>query len=254
MVDALFDPKDRTATSIKEVYIELTGDKRVTGVMRHCDRTRIAEAIQTGTGAGAGVFADVFGDSIARRMQREYAQTGIYDWWMRVYDTVPVSDFRQQERTRWGGYGNLPDVAQSGSYAALTSPKDVKEIYSVSKRGGLESITLEGIKNDDMSVVQRIPMRLAMAAKRTVSAYCAGLFTANSGAGQTLNADSAHLFALEPQQLRHRGALEDGGGGRPARDVEAGGDGLVEAPRTHAALSARAGGSAGDGREPVRAR
>ena len=64
MLDALLDPEDRSVVSLKEAYIELTGDKRVTGDVRNLDRIRLSEAISVGTGAGAGVFAQLFGDSL----------------------------------------------------------------------------------------------------------------------------------------------------------------------------------------------
>ena len=194
MLDALFDPKDSSATSIKEAYIDLTGDRRVTGERRHANQALIREAIQTGAGGGAGILAQVFGDSIARRMVREYNESGIYDWWMDMFELMPISDFRTQRRIRFGGYGNLPTVAQGGDYAALTSPTDVEETYSVAKKGGTESITLEAIKNDDMQLVMRIPTRLGRAAKRTVSAFMAEFFTTGSGAGPTLEADTKTLF------------------------------------------------------------
>lgn len=194
MLDALLDPRDASVTSIKESYISITGDKRVTGQLANCDRRLVAEAISIGTGSGAGVFAELFGDSITRRMQREYREAGAYDWFKKVCTEVPASDFREQKRPYWGGYGNLPTVAQAAAYPALTSPTDVEESYTVTKRGGTETITLEAIKNDDVGVVMRLPRRLARAAKRTLSDHIAGLFTMGSGAGPTLSADSLTLF------------------------------------------------------------
>ena len=205
-LDALFDPADRSERSIKSVYIDLTGDERVTGMRRHCDGARLREAISIGTGTAAGVFADVFGDSLTRRMQREYNTMDRYMWWRDVCEIAGPNDFRSQERTRWGGYGDLPTVAQAGTYTALTSPTDEKETYTVSKKGGTEAISLEAIKNDDMQVVIRIPVRLGRAAARTVSATVAGVFTAGSGAGQTLNADSKAIFHADHNN-RSTGAL-----------------------------------------------
>ena len=194
MLDSFFDPKDRSVVSLKECYVEMTGDKRVSGHLRNVDRTRLSEAISIGTGSGAGVFAELLGDSITRRMQAIYRDMGVYDWWMKIATTPPVLDFREQKRVLWGGYGDLPTVAQSASYTDLTSPTDVEEVYTPAKRGGIESVSLEAIRNDDVSMVLAIPRRLSMAAKRTLSTFVAGLFTANSGAGQTLNADSLTLF------------------------------------------------------------
>lgn len=194
MLDAFFDPKDRTVISLKECYIELTGDKRVTGDPSCVERARLSEAISVGAGAGAGVFAQLFGDSITRRMQNLYREMGVYGWHMKVSTQVPVMDFREQKRPYFGGYGDLPTVAQAAAYTNLTSPTDVEEKYSPTKRGGLETISLESIKNDDVGVVLAVPRKLAMAAKRTLSTFVAGLFTANSGAGQTLAADNKTFF------------------------------------------------------------
>ena len=193
MVDALFDPEDATVTSLKECYIDLTGDRRVTGERDRCDAARLRESIQTGTGTNAGVLAQVFGDSIARRAQRLYRNQGVYGWWMDVVDVVPVNDFRTQRRIIWGGYGDLPTVSQGDPYSALASPKDIEETYSVTKRGGTEAITIEAIKNDDMAQIQRIPTKLARAAQRTVSKFVSDFFTANAGAGVALE-DATNLF------------------------------------------------------------
>ncbi len=193
MVDALFDPDDPTVSSIKEVYQDLTGDRRVTGRLAECDQARLREAIQIGTGTGAGVLAEIFGDSISRRMIAMYRNSTIYMWWQRVVDVTSVPDFRTQHRMRLGGYMDLPSVAQGADYTALTSPTDEEETFSATKRGGLESITLEAIKNDDMGVIGRIPVKLARAAARTVSQHVSDVFTANSGGGATMG-DGQTIF------------------------------------------------------------
>jgi hypothetical protein len=80
-------------------------------------------------------------------------------------------DFRSQERTRYGGYGDLPIVAESEGYGALASPTDEKATYTAAKRGGTEDVTLEMIKNDDVSAISRIPLKLSRAAKRTLAKF-----------------------------------------------------------------------------------
>jgi hypothetical protein len=167
MLDAFFDRahKDhRQATSFRECYRAITGDAKVTG--RPDRTTRFSEALDT------TAFANVLGNSITRRMVADYnAQVDLDIWKLLAGDPVPVNDFRTQERTRFGGYGNLPAVAQSGAYTALTSPTDEKATYAVTKRGGLESVTLEMIKNDDVGAIRRIPTQLARAAKRTLCQF-----------------------------------------------------------------------------------
>lgn len=57
-----------------------------------------------------------------------------YDVWRQLANIVNVADFRSQERTRFGGYGDLPAVAQGADYAALASPTDEKATYAVAKK------------------------------------------------------------------------------------------------------------------------
>ena len=183
LFDALLDPADRSMVSIKEAYVQVTGDKAVTGQMRECNRALLREALDSTS------LGEVLGDSITRRMIADYRESGVHDWWMNLATVIPVNDFRTQRRIRWGGYGNLPAVEEGADYAALASPGDEEETYAPSKRGGTESVTLEAIKNDDMSQIMRIPGKLSRAAKRTVSAFVAGFFTANA-----VLADGVALF------------------------------------------------------------
>lgn len=176
MLDAFFDPahKDhRSVHSFKECYIEITGDKRVTGRMENCDQSRLREAVGSPfrESLDSTSFANVLGNSMTRRMIDEYNAAVDYQAWRKIATTTPVNDFRTQERTRFGGYGDLPAVAEKDPYAALSSPTDEKSTYGVTKRGGTEDITLEMIKNDDVGSIQRIPTKLGRAAQRTLAKF-----------------------------------------------------------------------------------
>lgn len=176
MLDAFFDPshKDhRSAQSFRECYIEMTGDTRVTGLLANMDRTRLAESLGAvyRESLDSASFAAVLGDSITRRMVADYRDKSQYDGWRQIANVVPVTDFRTQERALYGGYGDLPAVAQGGAYLALGSPTDAKATYAASKRGGTEDITLEMIKNDDVGAIRRIPVKLSRSAKRTLAKF-----------------------------------------------------------------------------------
>ncbi len=168
MLEAFFDPAHehhRHARSFRECYVTLTGDTRLTGQLRDTDQSLMREALNSGS------FADVLGDSITRRMIADYRDQTQYDVWRELATVVSVNDFRTQERTRFGGYGDIPAVAESGDYAALTSPTDEKATYAATKRGGTEKVTLEMITNDDVGAIRRIPTKLSRAAKRTLSKF-----------------------------------------------------------------------------------
>jgi len=182
MLDDFFDPKQR-AMSFRECYIELTGDRQVTGLMQHVDRDRLREAAggdQYREAISSSTFGDILGDSITRAMIREYGALESYSDWRWMCDVVPVTDFRTQERTRMGGYGNLPTVAENGAYTALTSPGDEAASYAVTKRGGIETISLETIANDDVGLLRRIPRALATAAGRTLYEFVYAFLDSNS--------------------------------------------------------------------------
>ena len=198
MLEAFFDPKHkdhRHARSFKECYVAMTGDARVTGQLRDCDQALMREALNSAS------LAEVLGDGIHRRLVADYRTATVYDIWRQLATTTNVNDFRKQERTRFGGYGDMPIVAESADYAALTSPGDEHAEYSVAKRGGLESITLEMIKNDDVGVIQRLPQRMSRAAKRTLSKFVLDFIRTNP-----VIYDTKALFHVDHGNLR-TGAL-----------------------------------------------
>jgi hypothetical protein len=150
-------------TSFREAYIAITGDSLVTGHLREAKNlSRFTEALQTGS------WPQILGDSITRRMLAEYRLPGLQDWRSIVSDITTIKDFRTNRRMRMGGYGLMPTVAQSGPYQPLTSPTDEESTYAIGKKGGLETITLEMIANDDVGSIRRIPVRLARAAANTL--------------------------------------------------------------------------------------
>jgi len=180
-VSHLNDFFDGKAHSFKAAYVQLTGDERITGQVR--DAVRLQAALTMAS------FPQVLGDSIARRMVAEYNLAGLGDW-RKICEVVPLTDFRTQRRTRFGGYGNLAAVAESGPYVAVVSPTDEEATYAASKVGGLETITLEMIKNDDVGSIRRIPVKLGRAAARTLYDFVFAFLDGNG-----LIYDGVALFA-----------------------------------------------------------
>jgi hypothetical protein len=184
MLDAFFDPthkEHRSVRSFKECYIEMTGDRNVTGQLSNVDIGRLRESLGESFRESliSSSWANALGDSMTRRMQAIYTGQTDLQAWRKVATTAPVNDFRTQERTRIGGYGNLPAVAQAGAYTALSSPGDAKATYAVTKRGGTEDVTLEMIMNDDVQAIRRIPIELALAAANTLYEFVFDFFRTN---------------------------------------------------------------------------
>lgn len=220
MLDAFFDPAHkahRNVRSFKECYVEITGDRRVTGAWENVDKARLREAMgeRFSESLDTSGLTNVLGNAIRRAMIREYRAAVDFDGFRRICSIVPVSDFRTNERVRFGGYGDLPAVNQGAAYAALTSPTDEKATYAVTKRGGTEDMTLEAIKNDDVGLIQRIPVKLGRAAKRTLAKFAfdfirtnptiydaTALFTAGHGNLGSAALDATSLAARRLAMLK----------------------------------------------------
>lgn len=165
---------------IKEAYIALTGDRDMTGKVRDCRALRETDFSQVREAISASTFGEILGDSIRRQMVRDYETNPLFNDWRFLCDVVPLSDFRTNRRPRMGGYANLATVAENGAYAAVTSPADEEATYAATKRGGLETISWETIKNDDMGTVRRIPGKLASAAARTLHSFVFTFLSSNA--------------------------------------------------------------------------
>jgi len=184
MLDDFFSPSPKSFRSFRECYVAITGDKGITGRVNECDAVRMREALDTSS------WQEVLGSSIARRLQQIYAGMTDLQAWRKVVKVGDVNDFRTQNLVSYGGYGNLPIVAQGGAYTPLTSPPDGNASYAVTKRGGLESVTLEMIKNDDVRAIARIPQELALAAANTLYEFVFDFYRTNP----TCTYDSVALY------------------------------------------------------------
>jgi hypothetical protein len=177
MLDDFFAAKPGGPTSFKECYAEITGDRRVTGRLQDCNPVRLREATgalpaQFREAVSSGTFSLILGDGIHRRMIADYRQPNQYDIWRPLVGTpVPITDFRTNERTRMGGFGDVPKVAERGSYDELSTPSDEQAEYAVEKRGGIISISLETIRNDDVGAIRRLPISGSRACKRTLAKF-----------------------------------------------------------------------------------
>lgn len=196
--------REAKAVSFRNLYVELTGDVRVTGQLK--EATRLTEALDSTT------FDQILGDSITRRMVADYAQAPQATWRGTIADVVPLQDFRTQRRMRFGGYANLPIVGQGAPYPAMTSPTDEEATYSPAKRGGTEQITIEMIANDDVGAIRRIPVKLARAAAQTLYEFVFDFMRLNptiydavalAAAGHGNNISTTALSATQVTTLRN---------------------------------------------------
>ncbi len=158
---------------IKEAYIRYTGDRLVEG-NKGIDR-RITEAVSAD-------FPDALGVSMERRMVKEYSRVPIAQAWNKFVTKDNPNNYKTQDIIRIGGLGDLPVVAEDGTYTEFTTPSEEKASYNVRKRGKIFRVTREMIKNDDLRVVRRFPIKMGQAAARTLAKFVFDLVI-NYGSG-----------------------------------------------------------------------
>lgn len=190
---------------LKEAYSYITGTQVLDIMPERMLGESAGFASWMKESVAVSTWAEILGDSITRKMLAEYSEMPLDDWRKIVSDISPVNDFRTQRRQRMGGYGNLPAVNEGGTYQSLTSPTDEEATYAVTKRGGLEDLTLETIRNDDLGAVRRIPIRLARTAKITLSQFVFDFLKDNP----TMTYDSVALFNAASHVNTTTSALSD---------------------------------------------
>ena len=139
-------------------------------------RGRLTESIQVSD------WGQALGDSITRRMLRDYSLSSLNKWRFIVSTIHDAKDFRTQRRVRMGGYGTLATVSEVNTYPVTASgtPADEEATYAVAKRGEINDLSLEAIANDDIGAVQRIAKRFAYDANRTLHNFVFDFLLNNS--------------------------------------------------------------------------
>lgn len=195
--------------SLREAYIDFSGtvprfldedlNMRIMAdsSVRYDASRRTAESLDTTS------WAQALGDSISRRMIAEYALPTLQAWRQIVSSIATGIDFRTQRLPRVGGYGTLPVVNAGAPYQPLTSPPDEEVLYSVSKRGGTEDLTLEMIANDDIRAIRRIPVALGRAAAQTLYRFVFDLMPSNAA----VSYDGVPLFHASHNNLDNPAVL-----------------------------------------------
>lgn len=173
LLDRFFNARN-VMLSFRECYVAITGDTRVTGRPKDCKPGVLREALDT------NALSDVLAAAMRRRMVREYANR-METWgvWRKLVHIGRLEDFRTQTRVRFGGYGELAPVAQGAAYQPMAAPPTETASYALSKRGGLETVTLEAIKNDDIDAIRKVPLRLAETAHRTLGHFALDFLRTN---------------------------------------------------------------------------
>lgn len=145
---------------LQEAYVRITGDSDLSG------RVNLSKVGLEEAALASDTWTNIWQTVGSRRLAKKFAQLpGIAR--LIASNIRGTSDFKHLEIGEVGGYGVLPAVAQGGAYTDLGIPGDRKVRYSVSKRGGTVSVTMEAVRNDDIGGIARMIDNLARAARNT---------------------------------------------------------------------------------------
>lgn len=151
----------RAFTSLKQAYIQFTGDELIDGVP---NLERVSSDLRQAA-MNTGDFATMLDNTMNKVMAREYA---ILDSnWRELVRIVPADDFNPRQVVRWGGFSDLPEVTETGptaDYADLATPSEEVASYTPTIYGGIIRITRRMLKNDKVGMIQQIPSKLAQRA------------------------------------------------------------------------------------------
>ena len=149
--------------SIREAYVQTTGDAGVSGFLRpELSIAREANEVTT------TILNEVVLNSLTKKLIQDYR--GQPQDWRRFCVVSAVNDFKRQDRISLQDFAALSIVAEGGAYTNLAWG-DSRETYTPSKRGNLVVITREVILNDDIHAVRQIPQKLAISAGITINEF-----------------------------------------------------------------------------------
>lgn len=168
--------------SIREAYNAFTDglDPEVRGYCDDIQRLRQATTAD---------FTYAMSVSMTKRAAQRYKKYQAK--WQLITSIGSVSNFKQQEIVRWGGFGVLETITQSDStnFPTMGFPGDVRATYTPIQKGGLIPLTRVMIKNDDMKLLSQIPDKVADAAHETLNRFVFDLLLNFSG---TINAGTIY--------------------------------------------------------------
>ena len=124
-----------------------------------------------------------------------------------------VRDLKQVSTVRLGSIDKLPKVLENGEYTYATIGEE-REVYTISKYGQILPLSIEMIINDDLSAFTRLGEEMGRAAGRTeldLVYGSAGVFGANTSAGETMGDGVALFDALHNNLAGSHTALDDAG-------------------------------------------
>lgn len=156
-----------------------------------------------------GSFSNIFLNTMHKTLRKAYDEApSTYQQWVRT--ASDATDFRDMNKIVFGEMGMPSEVAENGEYQEMTTT-DAKESYKVAKHGGIFSITLEMLVNDDLDAMSRRVQMMGNAMRRKINRDAYSILIDNNALsdGVALFHASSHGANLDSTALAE-GALDTG--------------------------------------------
>lgn len=168
-----------------DVYAKLREDpgflalaRKVNPHVAHLNGGPLAEASGTGAPEGRADFP-IFLQTIIRTRVRERFQN-VAAKWERYMGVESAQDLRQHTVHELGAIRGIRPVREEGEYGRMRSKEAPGPPYSVGKHGGIYSVTMELIINDDANtILNRIPREIGRASAEYVSQAAVAFIESN---------------------------------------------------------------------------
>ncbi len=145
-------------SSIREAYVQITGDAEVRGAMNP-ELSLVREANEVTT----SVLNHALANAISKRLVQDYGAQP--QDWKKFCVIRSIRDYKPQYRVLLHDFAALGTVNENAAYTNLAWD-DTRETYTPAKRGNLVVVTREAILNDDLEAIRRIPTKLAIARRQ----------------------------------------------------------------------------------------
>jgi hypothetical protein len=138
-------------------------------------------------------FATLLENLMNKVLQAQYAIQP--DTWRKFCNISTATDFRAQNRYRWGNFSALDSLTETGEFKNKGLSDAEKASITVATKGNIVNISRQMIVNDDMNAFTRLPGMLGRAAALSVEVDVYALLAQNGGDGPTLG-DGIAMFHL----------------------------------------------------------
>ena len=176
-------------TGIRELYMLLTGDRRLIGKFTH---EQLANTGYDGSGNNADTssMAEITRNVMNKALIEQADLLAEYRWWQNICHIEDFNTLNQVSWVRTGGIGDIPTVEEKGEYTQLAWD-DARVAADWVKKGGYLPLSLEMIDRDDTAAWRTVPQQLATSAEVTLSSVVSALFTDNSGIGPSITTEGS---------------------------------------------------------------